>query len=254
MGAALLAMPPPSPEQLQANAAMQEQFRQVFAAAYTIKQSGTLAELAVVNLTSGLLSKAAFLIFTGRLWITFGLFLLGMCAGRLEIFRDSEASRGFFRKLLWTAGLVALITTLSEWMFPVKDQLQSAADLLRWFSFTIQQVSLSAFYVAGIALLYWRQPARGLLPALAPLGRMGLTTYLGQTVFGVLLFYGLGFGLLGHVGAAAAVGASILFYGLQILMAQAWARRFRLGPAEWLWRSLTYFKLQPNGRGAPESA
>ena len=133
-------------------------------------------------------------------------------------------------------------------------QLKSMADLLASFSFTVQQISLSAFYVAVVTLLYWRQPARGLLPALAPMGRMGLTTYLTQSVFGVVLFYGLGFGLLGKLGAAAAVGAGIAFYVLQVLLAQAWMSRFRLGPVEWLWRSLTYFKLQPLSRGAPQSA
>jgi uncharacterized protein len=251
LGVAVLGMPPPTPEQAQANAALQAQFAQASLDAYAIKQSGTLAQLVGVNLTLGLLGKAAFMIFTGRLWITFGLFLLGMWAGRVELFRDSEANCRFFRKLLWPAGLVALVTTLSEWLYPVAAQEQSAANLLRWFAFTVQQVSLSAFYVAAVVLLYWRRPTGGLLPALAPMGRMGLTTYLAQSVFGVLLFYGLGFGLLGHIGAAAAVGASIIFYVLQILLARLWAKHFRLGPVEWLWRSLTYFKWQPNARAAP---
>ena len=247
-GSALLALPAPSPEQLQANADMQAHFLRLAEQQFAIKQSGTLAELAVVNFTFGLFGKAMFMIITGRLWITFGLFLLGMCAGRLEIFKDTEANRVFFRKLLWPAGLVALATTLSEWLFPVSQQMLSAGNLLRWFSFTIQQVSLSAFYVAVITLLYWSRPSQGLLPALAPVGRMGLTTYLGQTVFGVLVFYGLGLGLLGRIGAAAAVGLSVAFFILQILLAHAWAKRFKLGPAEWVWRSLTYLKLQPNNR------
>jgi uncharacterized protein len=145
---------------------------------------------------------------------------------------------------------VALVTTFVEWRYPVGQQMQSVTDLLRWLSFTLQQVSLSAFYVAGITLLYWRQPSRGLLPALAPAGRMGLTTYLLQTAFGVTLFYGLGFGLLGQVGAAAAVGASLVFFVLQILFAKAWSQRFRMGPVEWLWRSLTWLTPQPNARAA----
>jgi uncharacterized protein len=118
----------------------------------------------------------------------------------------------------------------------------------------VQQVSLSAFYVAAVTLLYWREPARGPLPALAPLGRMGLTTYLAQSAFGVLLFYGVGLGMLGKLGAAAAVGSAIGFYVLQVFLAQAWMSRFRLGPVEWLWRSLTYFKPQPLARAAPQSA
>jgi uncharacterized protein len=92
------------------------------------------------------------------------------------------------------------------------------------------------------------------LPALAPLGKMGLTSYLGQTLFGVVVFYGIGFGLLGKVGAAAAVGMGILFFVGQILFARAWLSRFSLGPAEWLWRSLTYFTLNPGARHAAGAA
>lgn len=254
LGVAQLNAPPPTPEQLAANAEFMAGFMKAAQQAFEIKQSGSLAELAHINFTSGMLSKFLFMIFTGRLWITFGLFLLGMCAGRLEIFRDTESNRGFFRRLLWPAAAVAVVTTIVEIVHPSAFQITSAVDLLAQFSYTVQQVSLSAFYVAAVTLLYWRRPSSGLLPALAPLGRMGLTTYLGQTVFGVLLFYGLGLGMLGKLGVAAAVGAGIAFYILQVLLARAWMTQFSLGPVEWLWRSLTYFKLQPNTRRASQPA
>ena len=244
----------PTPEQVAANAEFGAQFMQAMQRQYEIKQSGSLAELVQGNLGFGLLSKLAFMIFTGRLWITFGLFLLGMCAGRLEIFRDSEANRSFFRRLLWPAAVVALVTTILEAVRPSSFELKSGADLLSSYSFVVQQISLSAFYVAAVTLLYWHRPTTGLLPALAPLGRMGLTTYLGQSVFGVLLFYGIGFGMLGKLGAAAAVGSGIAFFILQIFLARAWMARFTLGPVEWLWRSLTYFKLHPNTRGTSQPA
>lgn len=250
LGAAFLAVPPPTPEQVQANAAMQAQFAQMAQQVFAIKQSGTLAELAQSNLTFGILTKFAYVVFSGRLWVTFGLFLLGVCAGRLEIFRDTEANRAFFRKLLWPAGLLATVTTLAVWLYPMDQQMQSAVNLAKWFASSVQQISLSTFYVAVVTLLFWSRPLQGLLPKLAPLGRMGLTSYIGQTVFGILLFYGLGFGLLGKIGAAAAVGAAIAFFALQIVLANAWARWFRMGPAEWVWRSLTYFTLQPNRRSA----
>jgi uncharacterized protein len=253
LGAAVLAAPI-SPEQLQGNAETQAKFLEMAKQVFAIKQSGTFAQLAQSNYTIGILSKMAFMVITGRLWITFGLFLLGMCAGRLEIFRDSDANRVFFRKLLWPAGVIALVTTVVEWRYPMGQQFRSATDLLHWFSMQIQQISLATFYVAAITLLFWRRPTRGVLPALAPLGRMGLTAYLGQTVFGMLVFYGFGLGLLGKIGAAAAVGAAIAFFILQILLAHAWSTRFKLGPAEWVWRSLTYFKLQPNSRAAVDAA
>jgi uncharacterized protein len=235
----------PSPEQVAQGAALQAQFAEFAQRQFEIKTSGTLAELVHINLTFGLLSKMAFMVFTGRLWITFGLFLLGMCAGRLEIFKDSEANRRFFRRLMWPSAVVALLTTIVAIVRPVGFQISSVGDLLASYSFTVQQMALSAFYVAVVTLLYWRKPSKGLLPSLAPLGRMGLTTYLCQSAFGVLLFYGLGFGMLGKIGVAGAVGAAIAFYIFQVLLARAWMTRFTLGPVEWLWRSLTYFRLQP---------
>jgi uncharacterized protein len=142
---------------------------------------------------------------------------------------------------MWLAASVALVTTIFALVRPMTYQVRTLADLLASFSFTIQQLSLSAFYVALVTLLCWRSPA-GWLSKLAPAGQMGLTIYLTQTIFGVLLFYGIGFGMLGHMGVAAAAGCAIAFYGLQLALARWWMSRFSMGPVEWLWRSLTYFK------------
>jgi uncharacterized protein len=109
----------------------------------------------------------------------------------------------------------------------------------------VQQVTLSAFYLAGATLLYWHQFAGGVLDRLAPMGKMGLTTYLSQTVFGLIAFYGFGFGLMGHVGVATCIGLGIAFYIAQIFFSQWWMERYSQGPVEWLWRTLTYFKPQP---------
>ena len=174
-----------------------------------------------------------------------------MAAGRAQIFRDTPDNRAFFRKLLWGAGAVALITTVIAIVKPGSMRgPQGIVDVLAAFSFTVQQATLSAFYVALVALLYWRNPIKGWLAKLAPVGKMGLTVYLTQSVFGLLLFYGFGFGYLGEMGVAAAVACGIGFYIVQIFLARAWMSRFTMGPVEWLWRSLTYFTLRPNERGA----
>ena len=67
-------------------------------------------------------------------------------------------------------------------------------------------------------------------------GRMGLTTYLMQTLFGVFLFFGIGFGLLGEIGALASVGISIVLFIVQIQFSKWWLKRFRYGIFEWFWR------------------
>jgi uncharacterized protein len=248
LGYAQLNAPPPTPEQQQAAAQTQAQGMQRAQVQFDAKQSGTVSDVISANLGPALVGKAMFQIFTGRLWITFGLFLLGMCAGRLEIFRDTEQNRRFFRRLLWVAGSLALVTTVVAIVKPASYQLRTFVDLLASFSFTVQQAALSAFYVSVVTLLYWRKPKEGLLAKLAPVGKMGLTIYLTQSAFGLLLFYGFGFGMLGKLGVAAAVGCGIAFYAVQIVLARWWMAHLRMGPVEWLWRALTYLTLQPNAR------
>jgi uncharacterized protein len=244
--------PPPTPAQLQAMQAQQAADMENVRRQYEIKKSGSVADVIAMNASgSALIGKAMFQLFSGRAWMTFGLFLLGLVAGRAQIFRDTPDNRAFFRKLLWGAGTVALITTIISIALPGGPRAApTLTDVLRAFAVSVQWASLSAFYVALIALLYWRNPLRSWLATLAPVGKMGLTVYLTQTVFGLLLFFGFGFGYLGEMGVAAAVACGIAFYIVQIFLARAWMSRFGMGPVEWLWRALTYFTLRPNERGA----
>ena len=76
-------------------------------------------------------------------------------------------------------------------------------------------------------------------------GRMGLTTYLMQTFFGLLIFSTIGLGLLGELGAATSFGISIVIFIFQMWISKVWLKYFHYGPIEWLWRCLTNFKLQP---------
>jgi uncharacterized protein len=212
---------------------------------YAITKSDDGGALVGINLSTGLVAKLGFMVVSGRLWVTFGLFLLGLVAGRMGLFQDTPEHREFFRKLLVRAAPVAAITTLVMILKPVGFVPLNYPELGAWVATSLQQVSLSAVYLAGFTLLYWRGSG-GFLGALAPAGRMGLTTYVMQSVFGLVVFYGLGFGLLGEIGVAAAIGLAMLFFVAQVFIARAWLAHFSMGPLEWLWRALTYFSLRPN--------
>lgn len=244
-----LEAPPPTPEQQQAMQQQQAADMANVRRQYEIKRSGTVAEVIAMNTSaSALMGKVSFQLMSGRAWMTFGLFLLGLAAGRAEIFRDTPANRAFFRKMLWGAGAVALVTTLIV-LARMRAPGGPPSFLLATFAQSAQQATLSAFYLALVALLYWRNPIEGWLAKLAPVGRMGLTVYLTQTVFGLILFFGFGFGYLGEMGVAAAIACGIAFFVVQVFLARAWMARFAMGPVEWLWRALTYFTLRPNDRG-----
>jgi uncharacterized protein len=74
-------------------------------------------------------------------------------------------------------------------------------------------------------------------------GRMALTNYMLQAAILDILAsrYGFGLKLRPYVYAPAAV---VCFAGVAALSV-VWLRRYRFGPLEWVWRTLTYAHRQP---------
>ncbi len=124
------------------------------------------------------------------------------------------------------------------------DTSQWAKPLTTLFS-NFGRLGLGFFYAAGLILLTRRQHWDRRLAPLAAVGRMALTNYLLHLVILALIFYRYGLGLWGHIGPTPGIVLALLVFGAQALWSVWWMRRFRFGPVEWLWRSLTYADLQP---------
>jgi uncharacterized protein len=104
---------------------------------------------------------------------------------------------------------------------------------------------VSAFYACCIALLLQKPRWARVLAQLAPVGRMALTNYLTHSLVYLFVLTGAGLGLIGHFGASVCIGISLVLFGMQIAFSRWWLRHFRFGPAEWIWRSMTYGQMQP---------
>jgi uncharacterized protein len=74
---------------------------------------------------------------------------------------------------------------------------------------------------------------------------MALSSYLAQTVIGSLVFFGFGLGLLGRFGNTVTLPMGAVVFALQVWLCHAWLARYRFGPVEWLWRSLTWLRWEP---------
>lgn len=177
-------------------------------------------------------------------------FLVGLYVGRRRLLHSAaDHKRGLAVAL---GGALAVSTAANLYWHFEGDWGRPAESLI----FLGSDFGLTVAYVAGIALLLTARGrwARG-LTWLAPAGRMGLTNYLAQSVVMTVLFesYGLDlpdlgttFQILLHLG---------FFFLLQVPLSHWWLSRYRFGPAEWLWRSLTYGTPQPMriGSGPPLS-
>ena len=165
-----------------------------------------------------------------------GIMLLGLLLGR----RLTDGSLLSNRRLLWWTFLLGLAIglpfSLAYGLIPDLGQV-SLPSLLG-------TVPLALAYAAAFALAWpkWR----GILGIFIAPGRMALTNYLLQTILGIVIFYGIGFGLVGHVPPLSIYAIAVAIFAAQIAFSHWWLSRHAQGPMERLWRALTY-------AGAPRS-
>jgi len=52
-------------------------------------------------------------------------------------------------------------------------------------------------------------------------------------------------GLFERIEPAAGMCLTVLIYAFELFVTKWWLKRFRFGPVEWMWRTLTYGTHQP---------
>ncbi len=100
-------------------------------------------------------------------------------------------------------------------------------------------------HIGLIGLLYRASPLSAAMRNLSAVGQMALTNYLTQSLICMLLFTGAGLALFGQLERHELYYVVAAIWIVQLIWSPLWLRRFRFGPLEWLWRSLTYWQRQP---------
>lgn len=106
-------------------------------------------------------------------------------------------------------------------------------------------VLLAIGYGSSLLALTQLPITRKLLSIVAPMGRMAFTNYVLQSIVFGFIFFGYGLGQFGRLSATVALGIGVVVYIAQIILSKWWLHRFRFGPIEWLWRTLTYGAAPP---------
>ena len=181
------------------------------------------------------------------------LFLVGLWAGRRRLYARLDDAAPLLRRVA-VAGLVvglpanaalAWLDTQDVMYGGPPDFAGSALGLAQTTAYAVGVAPLALAYAAMFALAWRTVRGRNLLGRLAPAGRMALTNYLAQSVVMIALLFGAGLGLVGRLGPTLVWPLAACVVAVQAVLSAAWLARFRLGPAEWLWRSLTDGRARP---------
>lgn len=217
-----------------------------------IYRSGWLGQME--HRVEGALGVQTFVFLIWGSWRAGGLMLVGMGLYKLGVFSAKLASQTY--AWMVAAGLFVGLPIVGYGLY--------RHELAGWnvtYSFFLGSqfnywgsLFVSLGYVGLVMLLCKHSIAVGLQARLAAVGQTAFSNYILQTVICTTLFYGHGFGLFGKVSRTGQAGIVIAIWILQLALSPLWLRHYRFGPLEWLWRTLTYRKVQPFRRVNPQGA
>lgn len=176
-----------------------------------------------------------------RYFKVMGLFLLGFYIGRNRFYADLASRTLQLKRIARYGFLIGLpLSFLYAWSAMNSRPWGLGTHAILYF---VSVFPLGFAYVAGICLCYLRRPRWSGFRFLATPGRMALTNYIGQSIFGILLFYGIGLGFGTGVGLVYVVLIAAGVWIVQALFSGIWLHYCQFGPLEWIWRMLTYGKV-----------
>jgi len=221
-----------------------------------IREAGQQKQLAIRAGTYGQAVKARFQFEKAQsgYWTTFfmgssfAMFLLGLYAGRRGIFHDLGGRRKYLCRVMWAVLPLAILCNLflgygrqlfsrifqmiPDWASSIIIVLAGPLGSLFYISALLLLLSRSEKWIRRLGFLRW-------------IGRMPLTNYLMQSVVGTLVYYHYGLGLHYRLSFLQGLLLTVAVFAAQIPLSRWWLSRFKFGPMEWLWRTLTYGHIQP---------
>jgi len=114
--------------------------------------------------------------------------------------------------------------------------------------YPFQRILLVMAHAASLILLYKSGVVQGLMNRLVAVGRMAFTNYISHSVICTLFFFGYGLNYFAELEFYQIYFVAFAIWIFQLIISPIWLKYFRFGPLEWLWRSLTYWKMQPMKR------
>jgi len=206
--------------------------------------TGTLSKQVAFNSAEATFLET-FVLFMILFWRATGLMLVGMAFYKLGILTANKTKAFYTKGLIIGCTLGLLITgygmyTNMQAGFSFEYSMYLGSQWNYWGS-----LFMSFGYICAIMLIAKLNTIPWLRNRLAAVGQMALTNYLMHSILCVWIFWGIGLSLFGQFERWQQLLVVIGIWILQIMWSRPWLNKFRFGPLEWLWRSLTYMKLQP---------
>lgn len=174
-----------------------------------------------------------------------GSMLLGMALYQYGVL-TAQRSRSFYLKLAATGLIIGLSLTLYDTYALLKNEFDFSTAMLSFMALnSLASLFMALGYIGVFCLWVKSNLWQGFRSRLEAVGQMAFSNYISQSLICTTLFYSHGFGLFAQLSRFELLVIVAIIFMFQLLWSPWWLKRFKFGPLEWLWRSLSYGQLQP---------
>ena len=196
--------------------------------------------------------RFGYLVFISRISKVLGMFLIGFVIGRTDFYKNLAQHKKLVKTIIAVGLLIGIPANyaLAHFMATYdNDYYQLKINgLYQTIVYALGVAPLALAYVGLFMLAFQTQVGKRFMSVLAPVGKMAFSNYIMHSLVGNYVFLGAGLGLMGQIGPVWYTVFGIGFFIIQIIYSIVWLKYFNFGPLEWLWRSATYWKMQPMKR------
>ena len=181
-------------------------------------------------------------------WHAAGLMLVGMAAYKWNILSASKSIRFYSLLVIISSCIGFPLIAVGVWYKQQHGWDPALSQFIDSNWNTVGGVFI-AFAWIGLVMLVCKSGVLSCVQrALASVGRLALTNYIGQSIICTLLFYGHGLGWYNQFERFELLYVVVSVWAFQIIFSILWLTWFRFGPFEWVWRTATYLEWQPMRR------
>jgi uncharacterized protein len=174
----------------------------------------------------------------------FSMMFLGMALFKLGVFSGTQSVR--FYTIMAAVGYVIGLSLNSYTAYTrVVNNFDIVVNIYTTLTYDIGRLSIALAHVAVLILFVKLGVMRWLTNSLGAIGQTALSNYLTHSIVCSTIFCGYGFGMYGRLQRYELYYVVAGLWIFQMIVSPIWLRHFYFGPAEWAWRSLTYWQKQP---------
>ncbi len=179
--------------------------------------------------------------------LALAMFLLGVYFGKNQFEKKLDVLVKTIQKpMLWLMVTTNVFRTIFIFLLPKWEIYRNEIARPLFFKMMyLSDLAFGLFYLWLLAYIWYFTPWKRLIALLKYPGKMALTNYILQSIFGLFIFSSLGLGWYETLSPSQTFILAILVFIVQVIYSKIWLSYFQFGPLEWLWRCFTYWKVFP---------